>query len=198
MSELELSPTEPVPTQHSLLRQIFRPRDIGFYLMILLAWVGAAYTQADAQSSRWYWQGLIPIFGLICIATQWRNVEPTAKARALMVGRQILHWGVLLLLARLVFIAAAQGFMNTLDDRQASFLLMLNVTLSTFLAGIYFDWRLCVVAIFLGAGAIFMIMVQNIIPILVYAGIGFIVVYLVWSWLYNHWRARRRAAPPSA
>ncbi|QQS53218.1 MAG: hypothetical protein IPM89_09860 [Candidatus Competibacteraceae bacterium] len=198
MSELELSPTEPVPTQHSLLRQIFRPRDIGFYLMILLAWVGAAYTQADAQSSRWYWQGLIPIFGLICIATQWRNVEPTAKARALLVGRQILHWGVLLLLARLVFIAAAQGFMNTLDDRQASFLLMLNVTLSTFLAGIYFDWRLCVVAIFLGAGAIFMIMVQNIIPILVYAGIGFIVVYLVWSWLYNHWRARRRAAPPSA
>lgn len=198
MSELELTPAEPVPTQHSLLRQIFRPRDIGFYLMILLAWVGAAYTQADAQSSRWYWQGLIPIFGLICIATQWRNVEPTAKARALLVGRQILHWGVLLLLARLVFIAAAQGFMNTLDDRQASFLLMLNVTLSTFLAGIYFDWRLCVVAIFLGAGAIFMIMVQNIIPILVYAGIGFIVVYLVWSWLYNHWRARRRAAPPSA
>lgn len=198
MSELELSPTEPVPTQHSLLRQIFRPRDIGFYLMILLAWVGAAYTETDAQSSRWYWQGLIPIFGLICIATQWRNVEPTAKARALLVGRQILHWGVLLLLARLIFIAAAQGFMNTLDDRQASFLLMLNVTLSTFLAGIYFDWRLCVVAIFLGAGAIFMIMVQNIIPILVYAGIGFIVVYLVWSWLYNHWRARRRAAPPSA
>ncbi|MDG4554048.1 MAG: hypothetical protein P9E24_07355 [Candidatus Competibacter sp.] len=198
MSELELTPAEPAPTQRGLLRQIFRPKDIGFYLMILLSWIGAAYTEADAQSSRWYWHSLIPIFGLICIVTQWRNIEPTAKARALLVGRQILHWGALLLLARLVFIAASQGFMNALDDRQASFLLMLNVTLSTFLAGIYFDWRLCFVAIFLGAGAIFMIMIQNIIPILVYAGIGFIVVYLVWTWLYNHWQARRQAAPPSA
>ncbi len=191
MSELELSPTEPVPTRHSLLWRIFRPRDIGFYLMILLAWVGAAYTETDAQSSRWYWQGLIPIFGLICIATQWHNVEPTAKARALLVGRQILHWGTLLLLMQVVFMATTQGFMNALDDRQASFLLMINVTLSTFLAGIYFDWRLCVVAIFLGAGAIFMIMVQNLIPILVYAGVGVIIAYLAWTWMYSHWQARR-------
>ncbi|MCB1824251.1 MAG: hypothetical protein KDJ54_06560 [Candidatus Competibacteraceae bacterium] len=191
MSELELSPTEPVPTRHSLLRQIFRPRDIGFYLMILLSWIGAAYTEANAQNSRWYWHYLIPVFGLICIATQWNHVEPTVKARALLIARQILHWGTLLLLMQVVFMATTQGFMSSLDDRQASFLLMLNVTLTTFLAGIYFDWRLCVVAIFLGSGAIFMIMVQNLIPILVYVGIGTIIIYLVWIWLYNRWQARR-------
>ena len=87
--------------------------------------------------------------------------------------------------------ATTQGFMSSFDDRQASFLLMLNVTLTTFLAGIYFDWRLCVVAIFLGSGAIFMIMVQNLIPILVYAGVGVIIVYLIWIWLYNRWQAHR-------
>jgi len=191
MSELELSPTEPVPTQRSLLRQIFRPRDIGFYLMILLSWIGAAYTQTDAQSSRWYWHYLIPVFGLICIATQWNNVEPTAKARALLIARQILHWGTLLLLMQVVFMATTQGFMSSFDDRQASFLLMLNVTLTTFLAGIYSDWRLCVVAIFLGSSSTVMIMVQNLIPILVYAGVGIIIVYLIWNWLYNRWQARR-------
>ena len=190
MSELELSPTEPVPTQRSLLRQIFRPRDIGFYLMILLSWIGAAYTQTDAQSSRW-WHYLIPVFGLICIATQWSNVEPTAKARALLIVRQILHWGTLLLLMQVVFMATTQGFMSSFDDRQASFLLMLNVTLTTFLAGIYSDWRLCVVAIFLGSSSTVMIMVQNLMPILVYAGIGIIIVYLIWNWLYNRWQARR-------
>ncbi|MEZ5600090.1 MAG: hypothetical protein R3F36_03350 [Candidatus Competibacteraceae bacterium] len=191
MSELELSPTEPVPTRPSLLRQIFRPRDIGFYLMILLSWIGAAYTEADAQSSRWYWHYLIPVFGLICIATQWNNVEPTAKARALLIARQILHWGTLLLLMQVVFMATTQGFMSSFDDRQASFLLMLNVTLTTFLAGIYFDWRLCVVAIFLGSSSTVMIMVQNLMPILVYAGVGIIIVYLIWNWLYNRWQARR-------
>ena len=143
------------------------------------------------KSSRWYWHYLIPVFGLICIATQWNNVEPTAKARALLIVRQILHWGTLLLLMQVVFMATTQGFMSSFDDRQASFLLMLNVTLTTFLAGIYSDWRLCVVAIFLGSSSTVMIMVQNLMPILVYAGVGIIIVYLIWNWLYNRWQARR-------
>ncbi|MBE2293406.1 MAG: hypothetical protein IAF00_00580 [Phycisphaerales bacterium] len=189
MSELELTPTEPASTQHGLLRRIFRPKDIGFYLMLLLAWIGAAYTQVNAESSRWYWHALIPIFGLICIITEWSSVEPTAKARALLVVRQILHWGGLLLVIQLAFIATSHGFMNALDARQASLMLMLTVTLSTFLAGIHFDWRLCFVAIFLGAGALLMVMVQNLIPSLIYLVIGTIIVYLAWTWLYRHWRA---------
>ena len=36
MSELELTPTEPAPVKSSLWRRLFRPRDIGFYLMIVL------------------------------------------------------------------------------------------------------------------------------------------------------------------
>jgi hypothetical protein len=79
-SEPTLSAT-PTPAQSSLLRRLFRPRDVGFYLMIALAWIGAIYTTYSVESSRWYWQWLIPAFGLICIATQWNNVEPTLKAR---------------------------------------------------------------------------------------------------------------------
>jgi MFS family permease len=194
MPELELTPaTEPAPTQTSLLRRLFRPKDIGFYLMILLAWTGAVYTTYDAQGSRWYWQWLIPIFGLICIVTEWPHVAPTPKARALLVARQILHWGVVLLMLQLIFIASNQGFMDTLNDRQASFLLMLTVTLSTFLAGIYFDWRLCVVAIFLGASAIFMVIVQNIAPALVLIGIVVIIAYFAWAWWYNRSQERKAA-----
>ncbi|HRY14523.1 MAG: hypothetical protein KDJ31_11975 [Candidatus Competibacteraceae bacterium] len=190
--ELKLIPTaDAAPPRTSLLRRLFRLKDIGFYLMIALAWFGAAYTDADAQGSRWYWHGLIPVFGLICIITQWPYVEPTVKARALLVLRQILHWGGLLLLMQLVFVATTDGFMDALDDRQASFLLMLNVTLTTFLAGLYFNWRLCVVALFLGIGAVFMVVMQNIAPILVYAGITAIAVYLLWSWWYTRWQTRR-------
>ncbi|HCB13029.1 MAG TPA: hypothetical protein DEP36_05605 [Gammaproteobacteria bacterium] len=191
--ELTLTPAADAASttsRPSLLRRLFRLRDVGFYLMIALAWFGAVYTDTDAHASRWYWYGLIPIFGLICIITQWPHVE-TAKARALLVFQQFLHWGGLLLLMQLVFIATTQGFMDTLDDRQASFLLMLNVTLTTFLAGIYFNWRLCIVALFLGAGAVFMVLMQNIAPMLVYAGIAAIVIYLLWSWLYSRWQARQ-------
>ena len=41
MSEPELAQVpEPAETQPSLLRRLFRPKDIGFYLMIVLAWIG--------------------------------------------------------------------------------------------------------------------------------------------------------------
>ena len=96
MPELELTPTEPAPTQTSLLRRLFRPKDIGFYLMIVLAWIGAVYTTYDLDTSRWYWHWLIPIFGLICIITQWNNVEPILKARLRLVVHQVLHWGAVL------------------------------------------------------------------------------------------------------
>ncbi|HRX70034.1 MAG: hypothetical protein KDJ22_05230 [Candidatus Competibacteraceae bacterium] len=190
--ELNLTPAaDAAPHRPSLLRRLFRLRDVGFYLMIALAWFGAAYTDIDAQGSRWYWYGLIPVFGLICIITQWPHVESTIKAHTLLILRQILHWGGLLLLMQLVFVATAEGFMDTLDDRQASFLLMLTVTLTTFLAGIYFNWRLCIVALFLGIGAVFMVLMQNIAPMLIYTGITAIAAYLLWSWWHSHWQARR-------
>lgn len=194
MSELELAPiSKPSSPRLGLLRRLFRLKDIGFYLMIVLAWIGAGYTTTDAQGSRWYWQGLIPIFGLICIVTQWHHVAPTPKNRLLLIVRQLLHWGVVLSMLQLVFVASSQSFMDALDDRQASFLLMLTVTLSTFLAGIYFDWRLCVVAVFLGASALFMVIVQNIAPALVLVGLVVIVAYFVWDWWYTRRQERRES-----
>ena len=45
MSELELvEDPKPAATRPSLLRRLFRAKDIGFYLMIVLAWIGAVYT----------------------------------------------------------------------------------------------------------------------------------------------------------
>ena len=176
----------PAPTKSRLLRRLFSLRDIGFYLMIVLAWIGAIYATFSIENSRWYWQWMIPIFGLICIMTQWNNVEPTLKARLIMAGRQILHWGAVLLMVQLVFMASGSDqYLDALDDRQASFILIFSMTLSTFLAGIYFDWRLCVVAIFLGASAIFMVIVQNIAPALVLIGVVALIAYFAWDWWYT-------------
>ena len=196
MSEFESTPRAPsVPASRSLLRRLLTPSNIGFYLMILLAWIGAIYTTFSVEQSRWYWQWLIPVFGLICIATQWNNVGPTLKGRGLMVLRQVLHWGVVLLMSKLIFMASGQvSSIDALDDRQASLVLMFTVTLSTFLAGVYFDWRLCVVAVFLIASAILNVALSNTAPLLVWIGIGVIVVYFIGDWWYSRFR-ERHAAP---
>ncbi|MFO1371230.1 MAG: hypothetical protein U1F42_02175 [Candidatus Competibacteraceae bacterium] len=186
------SATAPAPS--SLLRRLFRLSDVGFYLMIVLAWIGAIYTTYDVNSSRWYWHWLIPIFGLICIVTQWNNVDPTLKARLALVTRQLLHWGAVLLLAFLIYMLSGQNhYVDLLDDRQASFMLTFTVALSTYLAGIYYDWRLCVVAAFIITGATLNVALSNTAPLLMWIGLGVAVSYFVWAWWYN----RRQVQPPA-
>ncbi|MCB1918490.1 MAG: hypothetical protein KDJ28_00755 [Candidatus Competibacteraceae bacterium] len=191
--ELNLTPAaDATAPRSSLLRRLFSLHSIGFYLMILLALIGAAYTFTNAEGSRWYWQRLIPVtFGLICIMIQWPDVEPALKARALLVGRQILHWTGVLLTMHLAFLASGSSLTDALDDRQVSFLLMLTVTLGTFLAGVYLDWRLCLVAFVLAASAISMVILQNLAPMLVLVGISVAAIYFVWIWWYGRWQARR-------
>ncbi|MFZ1642120.1 MAG: hypothetical protein WAV07_11990 [Candidatus Contendobacter sp.] len=195
MPELELTPTEPAPTQTSLLRRLFRAKDIGFYLMIVLSWIGTVYATYDLVSSRWYWHWLIPIFGLICIVTQWNNIEPTLKARLMLVMRQILHWGAVLALAFLLYALSAghNNIIDLIDDRQGGFIITLVIALSTYLAGIYYDWRLCVVAIFILTGGIINVAFSNLAPLLIWIGLGVTIAYFVGVWIYNRWQERKAA-----
>ena len=197
MSEPELTPAPaPAPAKPSLLRRLFRPRDIGFYLMIVLAWIGAVYTTYDLDTSRWYWHALIPIFCLICILTQWNNVEPTLKSRLSLVVRQVLHWGAVGALAVLLYMLSAghNNIVDLIDDRQGSFMMTYTIAMSAFLAGIYYDWRLCVVAVFILTGGLINVAFSNLAPLLMWMGFGVAIVYFVGVWGYNRWqewKARR-------
>jgi MFS family permease len=193
MPELELTPTEPASTQTSLLRRLFRPKDIGFYIMIVLAWIGAVYTTYNLDTSRWYWHWLIPIFGLICIITQWNNVEPTLKARLTLVMHQVLHWGAVLALAFLLYMLSEghNNIVDLIDDRQGSFMMTYTIALSSFLGGIYYDWRLCVVAVFILMGGIVNVAFSNLAPLLAWIGLGVVIVYFAGVWGYNRWQERR-------
>lgn len=194
MSEPELTPVPaPAPAKPSLLRRLFRPKDIGFYLMIVLAWIGAVYTTYDLDTSRWYWHGLIPIFCLICIITQWNNVDPTLKSRLILVGHQILHWGAVGVLAVLLYMLSAghNNIVDLIDDRQGSFMMTYTIALSAFLAGIYYDWRLCVVAVFILIGGLINVAFSNLAPLLMWMGFGVAIVYFIGVWGYNRWQEWR-------
>ncbi len=195
MPELELTPTEPAPVKPSLWRRLFRPKDIGFYLMIVLAWIGAVYTTYNLDTSRWYWHWLIPIFGLVCIITQWNNVEPTPKARLLLIARQVLHWGAVFALAFLLYMVSAghNNIIDLIDDRQGSFMMTYTIALSTFLAGIYYDWRLCVVALFILTGGIVNVAFSNLAPLMAWIGLGVVIIYFVGAWIYNRWQEHKAA-----
>lgn len=200
MSEPEPTLTAtPALAKSSLLRRLFRPRDIGFYLMIVLSWIGAVYTTYDLDTSRWYWHGLIPIFGLICILTQWNNVKPTVKARSDLVIRQILHWGVVMALAYLLYIVSEghNNLIDLIDDRQGSFMMTYTIAMSAFLAGVYYDWRLCIVGVFIMMGGIINVAFSNLAPLLAWVTMGIVVVYFIGVWGYGRWQTWRTSRSES-
>jgi hypothetical protein len=68
---------------------------------------------------------------------------------------------------------------------------MQTITLGTFLAGVYLDWRLCLVAVVLAACAFGVVILQNLAPLLVMVGIGVAVLYFAWIWWHGRWQARQ-------
>ena len=92
----------------------------------------------------------------------------------------------------MAFIAFGSRLVDALDGRQVGFLLMVITALGTFLAGVYLDGRLCLVAVVLGSAAFGLVILQNFAPLLLLIGIAAIALYLVWIWAHSRWRDRRQ------
>jgi membrane protein implicated in regulation of membrane protease activity len=84
----------------------------------------------------------------------------------------------LLLVMRLLLVHEVQ---RLLDSDIAGLLLLYLLALTTFLGGIYLDWRLCVVGIFLGLGAVAIAFLDEAaLPMLALA-VVIVVVFALWS-----------------
>ena len=60
--------------------------------MVILALIGVGLTMADSAISATYWILMVPIYGLLCVATAWYRSVPGAGAGPSLVLRQVFHW----------------------------------------------------------------------------------------------------------
>jgi hypothetical protein len=160
----------------------FVARELPYVVMLVLALVGIAYTDLLPMRSEWYWQILAVVFGIICIITEWPRCPSDPKERMRLIVTQVLHWGAFLLAMRLLFLPVMQ---KNLDAEITGLILVYVLALSTFLAGIYINWRLCVVGGFLGIGVLAVAFVDQASALLTVLA----VVVVAAAWLWNHFRS---------
>jgi hypothetical protein len=124
-------------------------RDWPYFVMLLLALFGVAYTNFARQAMTSYWIGLAPLFGLICVAARWRAIEG-GKSHARLIVSQALHWAAVIFAMYLVFVADVKHMMS---DNATALMVLTVLALGTFTAGIHIAaWRVCLVGIVLGLG----------------------------------------------
>jgi hypothetical protein len=124
-------------------------RDWPYFLMLVLALFGVAYTNFARQAMTGYWIILAPVFGLVCVAARWRDLE-SSRSQIRLIVTQALHWTAVVFAMYLVFVADVKQMMS---DFASSLMVLTVLALGTFTAGIHVGaWRICVIGIMLGLG----------------------------------------------
>jgi len=135
------------PEKHQELKKKLMIDGSIFAALVLLSTIGIGVTNFTPTYGLWYWIAMAPIFALACIFFQWIRTSADSQSRTTLIRNQVLHWVGLLLAMHLVFLLHSTGRMNNADT---GLIALLVLAVATFLAGIYTDWRFCLVGILLG------------------------------------------------
>jgi hypothetical protein len=131
-------------------QQIARKRFLLYQVPYLVLYVAAlglvAMTAHDAADTSGYWQMFIPLVALVSILGGWRFAGGDSRSRWIYIGKQVLHWGAVVLVIRLLYSHNVHDFLN---DEQDGFVIIYILGLSALLSGIYLDWKMALFGGFL-------------------------------------------------
>ncbi len=164
--------------QESALAKRIRVDEALFLSLIALSTIGIGITNFWPVESFWFWAAMVPVFGLTSIYLGWSKARQRGEGVARIIRIQVLHW--IGLLAALILIYYLFKPTGRIDYNQLALITLLALALTTFLAGVHFDWRFMVVGVILGfavAGAAFLEQFIWVIIIPVVAAIGLIVFW---------------------
>ncbi len=153
-------------------------REAPYVAMLVMGLIGIGYTDLSPLRSSWYWQALAVVFAILCIATQWSSDNTKRLGRLRLVWTQVLHWGAFLIAMRLAFLPVVS---QNMSSETSGLVMLYTLALSTFLAGIYLNWRLLLVGVFLAAGMVAVAYLDQATVLMSLVGIVVVVTFLLWD-----------------
>lgn len=164
--------------QQSALARRVRADEALFLTLIALSTIGIGITNFWPVESFWFWAAMVPVFGLTSIYLGWAKARRRGEGVARIIRIQALHWiGLLAALFLIYYLFKPTG---RIDYNQLALITLLALALTTFLAGVHFDWRFMVVGVILGlaiAGAAFLESIIWVIIVPIVAAIGLVIFW---------------------
>lgn len=142
-----------------------------FYGLIILSMVGVAISHASVIVGRTYWLAMIPIIAGATFYIEWIRGRVKGIRWQSLLRTQLFHWGALLAAVELVYLLFKFG---RLTNEGVSLVILLLLAQTTFMVGIYVDWRFSIVALFLAFSLIALAYLKTYIWIILLIAIGII------------------------
>jgi hypothetical protein len=117
--------------EHSASKISLVRRQLPFLAILALAIGGVAYTNISQRPLVGYWEFLAIVMGLVCVITQWSELEDK-QARFRLMWTQALHWLAVLVTMNIMLFSGVQQLLPTLAT---SLILLILLALGAFLAG---------------------------------------------------------------
>jgi hypothetical protein len=156
--------------------------EIILVVLLTLSAVGIAISEVLPREAFGYWLAMVPVFGGVSLFAGWSRAREQGMTAVGVLRNQLLHWVALAVAVCLVFLLEVTGRMSSED---AALVALLALALTTFLAGVHFDWRYCVVGALLAAAVVAVAVLKEFLWVLVIAAVA-VAAFLVY-------RARRGA-----
>ena len=172
---------------HKLRHVGFWVRELPFSLVLILTLIGVAYTSFSKQPITGFWELLAPLIALVCVATGWKSA-PDTRARAQLIGTQVMHWLAFLVVMNLLLLPSVQRNFSAQSTGLAIFTLL---ALGTFTSGVHvLSWQVCLLGLVMALGIPAIAWIENSALIFVLlAGVVVGIAIVIW-W---HFRERRAA-----
>jgi hypothetical protein len=139
MAEADTSSGSPEPQSPAMSHR--RRGELILIGLTILAIIGIAITDYDRYYGLRYWLIMVPIFAGASIYTGWSRARAEGENPAAILRIQAFHWLASALAVCLVYLLQSTGRMN---KEAAGLVTLLTVALGTFLAGVHFSWRFCI------------------------------------------------------
>lgn len=119
--------------------------------LLLLSLLGIGITHFSPADGYWYWIIMIIVFAIFAIAIGWLQSKQNEISFKNLLYEQAFHWGSCMLVVGAMFTLLHS---DHLTSHNTGLIILLILSLATFLDGQRVGWRFSLVGLFLGISAI--------------------------------------------
>jgi hypothetical protein len=136
-------------------------------IMVVLALVGIGLATVRPAAARQYWMWLVPMYGVLCVATAWLRSRQDSALGVAAVVRQVFHWlGIGGAVAFDIYIRGGADETGV----TAGFNALLLLAVGCFLAGVHLEWLFVPVGLLLALTLFCVVKAQQYLWMILLAG----------------------------